>query len=135
LGGKQLASQAKKKKIINNKKNNNIGESKGGGIKKGIKKSIDEGTGGRPLFKKKRICCIIFLRRLRLRSFSPRLRNAVLPIKIIKLKKELIKNKIRIYSNTKRVRPKYANKIKYQNNIYIKKILKGKSYELNLKNK
>jgi len=70
------------------------------------------------LFKKKKgFAALFFLGRLRPRPLSLRLRGAVLPVKTIKLKKGLIKDKIRIYNNAKRVRPRYANKIKYQNNI------------------
>jgi len=75
------------------------------------------------------------LGRLRFRPLSPRLRNVILSIKTIKFKKGLIKNKNKIYNNAKKMRPKYANKIKYQNNTYKKMVLKEKNYKLNLKNK
>jgi len=67
--------------------------------------------------KKKGIYYIFFLGRLRSRPFLPRLQNAILPVRIIKLKKRLIKNKTKMCDNAKKIRPKYANKIKYQINI------------------
>jgi len=106
------------RKGINGGKGGNTGGNKGGGIKKGTKGGINEKINKKPLFKKKKgFAILFFLRRPRFRPFSPRLRNVILPVKAIKLKKELIKNKIRIYNNTRRMRSKYANKIKYQNNI------------------
>jgi len=107
-----------RKRGINGGKDGGIGENKDGGTGGGIKKGTGERIDKRPLFKKKRGFTIpLFLRRLRFRPLSPRLRGAVLPVKVIKSKKGLINNKTKIRGNTKRVRPKYTNKVKYQNNI------------------
>jgi len=114
-----------KKRNTNNKGNDGIGENKGddteGETGKNIKREIKRNIGGRIngglLFKKKKNIISFFLGRLRFRSFLPLLRRVILSVKAIKLKKRLIKNKIKIYNNATRVRPKYANKIKYQNNI------------------
>jgi len=100
------------------RKGGDIGGGKGGGIKGGTGGSIGGGISRGLLFKRKEGFAVsLFLGCLRPRPFSPRLRNAVLPVGIIRLKKGLIKNKTRIYNNAKKVRPGYANKIKYQNNI------------------
>jgi len=77
----------KEKENINGGKGGNIGKNKGGDIKKGIKKSINENIGGKLLFEKKKFIIPLFLGRLRPRSFSPHLRNVILPVKAIKLKK------------------------------------------------
>jgi len=103
---------------INGEGNGNTGENKDGGIRKKIGGNIDERINKELLFKEKKgFIILFFLGCLRFRPLPPRLRNAVLSVKIIKLKKKLIKNKNKKYNNAKRVRPKYANKIKYQNNI------------------
>jgi len=67
--------------------------------------------------KKKEFTVPFFLKRSQFRSFSPRLRGVILPVKAIKLKKGLIKNKIKMYDDARKMRSKYANKIKCQNNI------------------
>jgi len=99
-------------------KSGNTGGGKGGGTGGGTKESIGGRINKGPLFRgKKGFIIFFFLGRPRFRPFSPRLRGAILPVKIIGLKKKLIKNKTKIYGNTKRVRPGYADKIKCQNNI------------------
>jgi len=94
----------------------NTNENKGGGIKRGIKGNTDEETNKKPLFKKK-FTILLRFKCLRPRPLPPRLRNAVLPVKIIRFKKELIKNKTKRCNNARKIRSKYANKIKNQNNV------------------
>jgi len=98
-------------------KNDNIGENKGGDIKRGIKGNTGEETNEKPLFKIIFFTILLSFKRLRPRSLSPRLRNAVLPVKIIRFKKELIKNKTKRCNNARKIRSKYANKIKNKNNV------------------
>jgi len=112
--GGAAGEPGEEKKNTSDKEGGGTGENKGGGIKRGIKKGIGEGINRWLLFKKKEgFVVLFFLRRLRPRPLSPRLRNVILSVKAIKLKKGLIKNKIKIYNNAKKVRPGYANKIKY----------------------
>jgi len=121
---------------INGEKDGNTGGNKNGSIKGEVKGSTGEETDKKLLFKEeKEFIILLFLGRLRPRPLSPRLRSAVLPIKVIKSKKKLINNKIKMRGNAKRVQPKYADKIKCQNNIKKKIVLKKKSYKLNLKSK
>jgi len=114
------------KKSINNGGNDNTDEGKDGGIKGKIKGNINKRINKELLFKKKEFIILLRLRRLRPRPLLPRLRSVVLSVKTIKFKKKLIKNKNKIYNNAKRVRLRYANSIKYQNNIYKKTYIKKK---------
>jgi len=94
------------------------GGNKGGGTGGEAEEGTGERISGGPLLgKKKGFAVLFFLGRLRPRPLSPRPRRVILPVKTIKLKKGLIKNKTRIYNNAKKMRPRYANKIKCQNNI------------------
>jgi len=107
-----------KERNTNGGEGGGTGGGKGGDIRGGTRGGTGEGTDRGPLFKKKEgFTVLFFLGRPRPRPFLPRLRSAVLPIKVIKLKKELIKNETRIYNNTKKMRPKYADEIKCQSNI------------------
>jgi len=107
-----------RKKGINGGGGGNIGGSKNGGIGGGTGKNISEGINGGPLFKKRKgFIILFFLGCLRPRPLPPRLRGVVLPVETIKSKKKLIKNKIKIRNNARRVRPRYANKVECQGNI------------------